>query len=684
MEHILEIIRQTRRCRPEILDAAEKMDGLDIADFEALSREFIANGEDAALGILMNVCAVRQIKLDSDLLGDVLKVIEPMSDFGSLYRFQGADAIPALLSAAVDEALSQERQVYAAFLAAEMTVVHGSDRQPVKRVVQILEQTSVYSTPIAMMIATTLNLLGDDNPKPVTKEFFTQTDILDLLPDEPPPVVIGSGQTVRRPVPKIGRNAPCHCGSGKKYKKCCMESDQQLIRDASSYEGLTRTQIRDSPNLVDDAGMIEQMRAYELKKLDPARLNPTQLLTSYQRCDLFGLRTQAFNMLKELHTRPDNNDFDPGHFIDLIFSALDADDIDLAQKIYDYHPPPESWPEHRSMETQFKLLRQRPLLDDMDDQLRSELTHTDLPMESLLLRLSYGFEKSFPGLSIAFARAYIAGNPDNSFDNEVLISVIRRARAEIDLEAWDDPIEDYLEWCFQRDLEEAEEKKMSQALQALNEKLTTAKDSIRKGQHELQDKENQLDELAARLKQQSSQTVPAVHKGHKVQNQSHTEDKETIAHLRSRVTSLKTEIGAQQKKRQDLREELQQEREKSRKHNFTSAGKVSNQESTSLLSPPQKSNKFLTPDFTPTFVRSCEEIPIPIRNKAVKAAAGFAVSDELIWRETKPIKRIANCYRIRISRNYRLLLQWKADTALTILECIHRSGLEAWIRRHTK
>lgn len=25
---------------------------------------------------------------------------------------------------------------------------------------------------------------------------------------------------------KIGRNDPCHCGSGKKYKKCCQGSDQ--------------------------------------------------------------------------------------------------------------------------------------------------------------------------------------------------------------------------------------------------------------------------------------------------------------------------------------------------------------------------------------------------------------------------------------------------------------------------
>ena len=28
-------------------------------------------------------------------------------------------------------------------------------------------------------------------------------------------------QTVRRDKPKVGRNDPCPCGSGKKYKKCC-------------------------------------------------------------------------------------------------------------------------------------------------------------------------------------------------------------------------------------------------------------------------------------------------------------------------------------------------------------------------------------------------------------------------------------------------------------------------------
>ena len=32
--------------------------------------------------------------------------------------------------------------------------------------------------------------------------------------------MVSPGQ-VRRETPKVGRNEPCPCGSGKKYKKCC-------------------------------------------------------------------------------------------------------------------------------------------------------------------------------------------------------------------------------------------------------------------------------------------------------------------------------------------------------------------------------------------------------------------------------------------------------------------------------
>lgn len=33
-----------------------------------------------------------------------------------------------------------------------------------------------------------------------------------------------------------GRNDPCHCGSGKKYKQCCLEKDEAAARAARQKE----------------------------------------------------------------------------------------------------------------------------------------------------------------------------------------------------------------------------------------------------------------------------------------------------------------------------------------------------------------------------------------------------------------------------------------------------------------
>ena len=43
-----------------------------------------------------------------------------------------------------------------------------------------------------------------------------------------PPQQAQAGQqsTVRRERPKVGRNDPCYCGSGKKYKNCHYREDQ--------------------------------------------------------------------------------------------------------------------------------------------------------------------------------------------------------------------------------------------------------------------------------------------------------------------------------------------------------------------------------------------------------------------------------------------------------------------------
>jgi tetratricopeptide (TPR) repeat protein len=41
---------------------------------------------------------------------------------------------------------------------------------------------------------------------------------------------------------KVGRNDPCHCGSGKKYKKCCQPKEQAAEREVIAKDQAARSE----------------------------------------------------------------------------------------------------------------------------------------------------------------------------------------------------------------------------------------------------------------------------------------------------------------------------------------------------------------------------------------------------------------------------------------------------------
>ncbi|MBT4087249.1 MAG: hypothetical protein HOE30_02025 [Deltaproteobacteria bacterium] len=45
--------------------------------------------------------------------------------------------------------------------------------------------------------------------------------------DRPEPQKVAKQMPARKKR-EPGRNEPCHCGSGKKYKNCCLKKDQDL------------------------------------------------------------------------------------------------------------------------------------------------------------------------------------------------------------------------------------------------------------------------------------------------------------------------------------------------------------------------------------------------------------------------------------------------------------------------
>ena len=44
----------------------------------------------------------------------------------------------------------------------------------------------------------------------------------------------------------LGRNDRCHCGSGKKYKQCCLSKDEEAARKARLEEEETQPQEAES------------------------------------------------------------------------------------------------------------------------------------------------------------------------------------------------------------------------------------------------------------------------------------------------------------------------------------------------------------------------------------------------------------------------------------------------------
>jgi hypothetical protein len=680
---LIDKLRQTLRWRPEVEKTAAYFAGVNVDKYEELIRVLIESGEDKALAILLCVCGVNSVTLDPQVLAGTLKVAEPVIDICFPYRLQGPEAIEPLLNVAQAEDISWERQAYGATIAAELAVRHDNHQQVVKRILLKLSQ-KIRAFEANFLVDQSLALLDgevDDRPHFL---WVTKQEALKTLPEEKPPVVIGGDFTVRRPIPKIGRNAPCPCGSGKKYKKCCYEKDQQLLRDPSPYEGITMTQFRSMPRLVDDANLIREMRAYELKKLQPAKLNEDQLYQAYSRAAHFGLRQFAYELLLELSGRPNREDFAMEHMEDLLESALDAGDIDVARKAMDLIPP-EKLHDAEIVKFQFDLLENRGHYAALETRSRQALMEEEdedlINWDYGLLALSYNFENILPALSIVFARAAVMGRRDAYFDNEMLVETVRSCRAELGHDPWEDPLEDFFDWAMKKSEFDFRNKAKNRQIRELKEKAIEANRSAAKKHSELKEKELELSRLGKRLEGAEKATA-ASHNTTGTATPLSPQERKTAADLHRHIDNLKAEINVQQHDRRQLRRQLQEARKQLRVREVPKAPSARSDEQTDGLKPETTLKKILIPEFTPPFRRSCESLPAPVVAKALRAAADFASHDKALWRRTKTIETLKRTFRTQIGRQYRLLIGWEPDIRLEILDLIHRSQLETWIKRH--
>ena len=107
-----------------------------------------------------------------------------------------------------------------------------------------------------------------------------RTPIMDVIPERTVRVLASGHETMRRAASRLGRNEPCHCSSGKKYKHCCLEKDQARLRESSDVEGLTKSEQDSMPEDYLTAQRLQLMAVNRLAAIDPLRV-PFELLPYY-------------------------------------------------------------------------------------------------------------------------------------------------------------------------------------------------------------------------------------------------------------------------------------------------------------------------------------------------------------------------------------------------------------------
>ena len=684
-EELLDSVHSAGACLADIRELAGKLVLLSAGQLEALLLRCVDDGDDRAVSRLLQACAFNGVKLDPDVLCRCVGVCEELLDSAPCFALQDERAVQPLLAASGAEELPLERKLYAARLAAELTVKFDLDPQPVRKVLWKQEH-SPLPPHYQILVEQSLQILEHaSNPEQPPIPRWTELQLADFLPEHRPRAIVGGDYTVRRPIPKLGRNDPCHCGSGKKYKTCCYRKDQALLRDASPYAGATRSELKSRPGLVDDPDVIYHMRAYELKRLKPSELGENQLLTGYQCALHYGLRELAFAMLLECEKRPGEREFDRGHFEDLIVRVLDAGDLDLARMIRD-HCGEHTWYQPHAIQFRFDLLENPERFEPLEHDCRTSVSGSldeegETGADDPLIRLVYDCAPRYPALAIVFARAAIASNPDRELDNAVLLDVIRDARLDLDLEPWNDPAESLFDWIEDRTQRKEKAAIENEEIKQLSNRLEAARAALSEKKQALLEMEQTVKELGTKSEKAREPTLKADVRVHGLETAAHQDREETLQRLRVQVAGLKAEIGEQQEQRGQLRKLLEEERKKRSALSMQSAPveHAVHDEEAAIVAP---SGKPTLPYYTDAFRKTCESLPPTLAAKAILAAGRFAAHEHAIWRQTKPIKRLPEHYRIRISLDYRMIVHWLPGKLLRILDVIPRQDLESWIKRH--
>jgi hypothetical protein len=482
--------------------------------------------------------------------------------------------------------------------------------------------------------------------------------------------------TVKRAVPKVGRNDPCSCGSGRKYKRCCF--GKETTGDQYEVEGVTIAEAEARPELLLTEERIDKLRSYELYRVKPERLVPVLVARLAQRLAVFREIPRAMEVLRSRSPE----DFPEDFLEEIAYEFYAARDPEALRWILD-------WADGRilpDLDTEVFLAspeeRLRILLEKVQEAFAAEKDDDRSAMIAFREVATVAFLTD-PGLGILLGRGVLP--VCGWLFREVLLEDIDDARDELGLDH-DEPAHEIADAAIRHSRDESRHAEELDRIRDENTKRIEKRDT------EIGNFRRQIDSLQedieAREKSDGAAprgAEPATGQAEPAPAPESTETRE----LRERLRRLKQNLKVEHDDRNRAMRELRAAQNKLRRAANAEARETEGPESRAARDAAPdlvadaavewERQPLRIPDYAPAFVDALRKHPRPTAAAALGLAGRLAGGDPSAWKPVRALKQRPGTLRARVGGDYRLLFSVGPDDSLLIIDLILRRDLERWL-----
>jgi hypothetical protein len=480
---------------------------------------------------------------------------------------------------------------------------------------------------------------------------------------------LAEGETMRRAVARTGRNDPCPCGSGKKYKHCCIEKDRELLHHSTSHAGVTDMELRANPERFLTEVELNECDSAEAARYDPLKIEP-KLRTAYLAClcraKLYDRCVEAMEAMG----------FDKGYeeaWNNILIRIAQARRKDLVDRMLKLRPDVS---DHRIGALELFLGENDPA--KLGQTLTEHALHLlkDKPEPVNLVGYATTLLKSpLSALGILVARGVIPVLPQKEASQ--LLEELLRTRDLLCLSP-DDPISDVLDRRFLEN--PAGEGRETAALREAQQRLNAKMQEVQRYKENV----DRLEKELARREQTAGAPLPAA----PVESTpTPPPDPGALQELRQKVSDLKSALKERHNERNQLRRELQSAhtdldelRQKSASTAASPAPEEMDHEEDWLLPQESDGNQPLRLiEFPKNFRETLSSLPKSVARGTLTLLGRLAAGEPAAFVGAVRLKAIPSITRARIGIDFRLLFRLLPDR-VQVVDLIPRQDLERRIK----